>query len=72
MKVASGNKRNVAYQLLENAGVEFSFRDPTVPQLLVTHLEALPVFAELGEAGFVNVFDAAGILLVSLPLSVEI
>ena len=47
----------VAYQLVEYARIQFPFGDAAIPELLVAHLEALPVLAELGQAVFVDVFD---------------
>lgn len=46
------------YEVLEDALVERALPAAALPELLVVVVEALPVLAELLEAGFVDVFEA--------------
>ncbi len=52
-------RRDSAYQLLKGALVELPLGRPTLPQLLVVVLEALPVRPELFEARLVDVVQPA-------------
>lgn len=48
----------LAYQVVVNALVELPLGRAALPQLVVSVVETLPVFAELGEAVGVDVLDA--------------
>lgn len=48
----------VTYQVLVDALVELPLSGAALPQLVIPVVEALPVFAEFGEAVRVDVLDA--------------
>lgn len=50
----------VTYQVIEDALVELPLSRAALPQLVISVVEALPVFAELGEAVGVDVLDTVG------------
>lgn len=50
----------MTYQVIEDALVELPLSRAALPQLVISVVEALPVFAELGEAVGVDVLDAVG------------
>lgn len=51
-------RKGITYQIVKHALVQRPLPPPTLPELLVVVVQALPVLAELVEAGLVNVFEA--------------